>query len=382
MQERIEMTKREELLKKHPFEIWKGSDNLWHTYLPDEEKGRMHKKRKNRKDLEDVVVDYWKREEEDPTVKDVFYKWINSKLELKEISKATYDRYERDFKKFFIQTSDFGKRRVKEITDDDIERFVKKSIADNELTVKSFANLRTLIYGIFKKCRKMIDFSISQLMQDIEISSKSFRKVIKEDDEEVFTEEEYPKVLSYLLDHIDIINLGILLMFSTGIRIGELCTLKREDISDCSVKIRRTETIYKNENGEMVYEVKEYPKTDAGVREAAIPASDHWIIRKLISMNPFGEFLFQNDGERIRSYVFRNRLGTICNKTGIVRKSPHKIRKTYGTILLDNNVDKRLVIEQMGHADVATTEKSYHRNRRNINRKSEILDKIDELRII
>ena len=44
-------------------------------------------------------------------------------------------------------------------------------------------------------------------------------------------------------------------------------------------------------------------------------------------------------------------------------KSPHKIRKTYGSILLDNHIDNKLIIEQMGRTDIRCTEEHYHRNR-------------------
>lgn len=37
----------------------------------------------------------------------------------------------------------------------------------------------------------------------------------------------------------------------------------------------------------------------------------------------------------------------------------HKIRKTYGTTLIDNNVDDALVAEMMGHKDISTTKKYY-----------------------
>ncbi len=38
----------------------------------------------------------------------------------------------------------------------------------------------------------------------------------------------------------------------------------------------------------------------------------------------------------------------------------HKIRKTYGTTLLDSDVDEKFVMEQMGHTDIATTKKYYY----------------------
>jgi len=50
----------------------------------------------------------------------------------------------------------------------------------------------------------------------------------------------------------------------------------------------------------------------------------------------------------------------VCDKLGLSRRSSHKIRKTYGTTLLDAKVDDALVAKQMGHKDVATTRKLYY----------------------
>lgn len=381
VQEQMYMKERGELLKKHPYKIWKGKDGKWCTYLPDENKGRILKKRISKKAVEDIVISYYKEEIENPTVKSVFNQWISEKLEYNEISKSTYDRYQTDFKRYFMSGDMFGNKKIKSISDKDIERFIKKTIAEQNLTAKSFGNLRLLIYGIFKKCRKSIDFSITQVVNDMQISKKSFKKTIKENSLEVFDEEELAKISDYLMSNVDMINLGILLMFSSGMRIGELCTLKPCDIEANIIKIRRTETIYKGDNGKLIYDVKEFPKTEAGVRDIVIPTNDIWILKKLCHMNPFGEYLFENNRERIKALFFRKRLYSICCECGITPKSPHKIRKTYGSILLDNGVDKRFILEQMGHADILCTENHYHRGRKTIDKKTEIINSIEELKI-
>lgn len=73
------------------------------------------------------------------------------------------------------------------------------------------------------------------------------------------------------------------------------------------------------------------------------------------------------------------RLRRICDKLHIYRKSPHKIRKTYGSILLDNRIDSRLIIGQMDHPNILCTEQHYHRNGRTVERKQEILSNIPEV---
>lgn len=382
VQEQIEMNKREELLKKHTYEIWLGTDGNWHTYLPDKQKGRIPKKRKSLKNLEDVIIEYWKGEGNNPTVEEVFYDWINEKLEYNEISKATYDRYVVDFKRYFLNSNQFGKKYIKSISEDEIVHFVKGTIAAEKLTAKAYGNFRILVYGIFKKCKKEIGFSITSLLSDINISRNSFTKVIKEAEYEVFSESEYPVIIKYLMENLDMINLGILLLFVTGLRIGEMCTLKKSDITDNYIKVRRTETVYKDNEGTFVYGVKEYPKTTAGVRDVILPSSYSWIIDRLKNLNSQSEYIFVKKGEHVKALFFRKRMESVCKKVGIVPKSPHKTRKTYGSILLDNNIDQRFILEQMGHVNISVTENNYHRNRKSMERKIEMLDKIEDLCIM
>ena len=54
-------------------------------------------------------------------------------------------------------------------------------------------------------------------------------------------EDEIPLIVGYLREHPDIWNLGLLLQFQTGARIGEIAALKKEDIRKQSILIRRTE---------------------------------------------------------------------------------------------------------------------------------------------
>lgn len=64
-------------------------------------------------------------------------------------------------------------------------------------------------------------------------------------------------------------------------------------------------------------------------------------------MNMKGEYLFQENKKRIRANALRRALYRICDKVGIPRRSPHSIRRTYASTLLDNHTDECLVKNQM-----------------------------------
>jgi len=378
VQEKIEMEKRKELLEKHPYKIWEGRDGKWYTYLPDETKGRVLKKRTSENAIENDIVEYWKSESENPTISEVFHEWNDRRLELRKISKATHLRNRQIFERHY---SEFGCRKIKTASTEEFEDFLEEQISEKELTAKAFSNLKTVTRGLLKRAkkRKLISFNVEELFQDLDTSETDFRKVIKEDYEEVFSEDEMPIMVDYLKENLDAKNIGILLMFATGIRVGELVALKHEVFDGNTFKIRRTETRYMGEDGKYVYDIKEFPKSEAGVRTVIIPDDYIWLCSKIKMLNPFGEYIFTDtNGKRMTTNCIRRRQEKNCKKLGIYRKSPHKIRKTYGTILLDHNIDNRLIMEQMGHTDIACTENHYHRNRRSIDAKSQILSSLPE----
>lgn len=381
IREQIEMNKRKELLEKHPYKIWEGKDGKWYTYLPDNEKSRRLIKRKSLRDIEDVVITQIKEDEENPTIADVFEEWNNRRLELKKICKSTYDRDAACFKRHY---SDFGTRRIKSVSENEFVDFLEEQIAKFDLSAKAFGGLLSITKRFLKfaKKRGYIKFSVEESLDDMDLTEVSFKRTVKEDSDEVFSEAETDKITAYLKENLDVWNIGLLLMFITGVRVGELSTLKHEDFTDDSVKIRRTETVYFDECGKRVYDIKEFPKTKAGVREIIIPADYRWILGKIKFINPWNEYVFSNqNGDRMTGACFRHRLYRICDKLGIKRRSTHKIRKTYGSILLDNNVDNRLIINQMGHTDIVTTETKYHRDRRDREKKSNIISNIPDFRI-
>ena len=191
----------------------------------------------------------------------------------------------------------------------------------------------------------------------MELSHKVFHNKIKPDETQVFSEEEVSRIIGYLTsqEKDTLENLGILFLFQTGLRVGEISSLKPKDrVNDNMFHVCRTEVSYKDlETGKYVNTIKDSPKTPTGDRYVIMTdgAAETW--NKVLAISSAEEFLFERKGKRLRSRVFYNRINKICDILGMERRSTHKIRKTYGTELLNSGVDEKLITGQMGHVSIA-----------------------------
>lgn len=370
----IEMSEKKKILSEHQSKIWQGKDGKWFTYVTaNNEKGRRLIHRKTREDLDDAIVQNVKSLENEPTVKDTFNRWLDNKMEYGEIQKQTYDRYVADYQRYF-KGQPIENKKIKNISELDLEDFIRRTIHEKQLTSKSWSNLRLLINGIWKfaKKRKYIDMSITNFMGDLDLSDKIFRKKLKYDEEQVFTNDEVALIEDYITHkETSIINLGILLAFRTGLRVGELSSLKKTDIKGNQLYVRRTEINY-IDGDERIYSVRESTKGRDGER-VVILTDDALEILNLICKMSNDEFLFVMDGERIKGKAFSTKLRRICGYVGVTKRSMHKIRKTYATNLLNAGVDEKIIQKQMGHTDIATTKGYYYYNNRNVDETKRIL---------
>lgn len=362
MQEKVKMSQRNELLKCHKNKIWQGKDGRWYTRFTDELGNRLLRSRKTRAELEDLICTLEKKKMDNPTVEECFELWIQRKISFHEIQEGSAARYQTDFKRFFSKTS-FAKKKISDITEDDLEEFVKRSIVKGNLTAKSFSGLRIILKGIFQlaKKREWTHISITNFLGDLEISHNSFRKVKHEKEDEVFSEEEIPKLAEYLKNHPDMLNLGILLTLETGVRVGELLALKRSDLKGDVLQIRRHEHRHFDENGKVIYTVKEFAKTDAGVRDIILSKTGMETMKKLLEINDKYEYIFTSPlAVRYRASTINRRLDSVLEKLHMRHRSMHKLRKSYCTMLLNAGCDDTIVMSQMGHASVETSRRYYY----------------------
>lgn len=378
IREQLEKMEKEKYLAMHSYEIFECS-GAWWTYLPNEDKGRIAKKRKKREDLEKLIIDFYREQNENPTIEEIFNEWNERRVQLGQIKPSTKDRNDDFFKRHF---KEMKTHKIKNVSTKEWATFLEEQVSMKNLTSKAYSSLKQIVFGLLKraKIRGFIDYRLSDIEEYVDLGKNSFRRQKKANEKEVFNDIETNIILDYLIKNLDKHNLAILLMFISGLRVGEIATLKNSNIMDNYIVVESSETRYKDENV-IVYK-EGLAKTKESERCVALPKGCEWVCTKLRELNPNDEFVFVNNKGRMSTNCFRRRLERICKKLNIIPKSPHKIRKTYASIIIDAGVEEILTISQMGHTNIRTTRDNYHRDRIAIDNKSRILGNIEDFALI
>ena len=136
------------------------------------------------------------------------------------------------------------------------------------------------------------------------------------------------------------------LLYSSGIRLSEVCTL---DVQDLELKERVCRVTGKGNKMRVV-----------PVGKKAIQAIRDWLIhRKELknSKSSSSEAMFLNNkGKRISARSIQLRLEKLCAQRGLPGINPHMLRHSFASHVLESSGDLRAVQEMLGHADIATTQ--------------------------
>lgn len=139
-------------------------------------------------------------------------------------------------------------------------------------------------------------------------------------------------------------HIALALMVATGIRVSELCALTLEDISPEGSTLR---------------------VRGKGARDRVVFVSNEWLKERLTVLRArrakdgrLADTLFVGrHGGPLNPAAFRGRTRRVAQAGGATRRiTPHMLRHTAATLLIEEGVDIRLVQRLLGHASIATTE--------------------------
>ena len=192
---------------------------------------------------------------------------------------------------------------------------------------------------------------------DIDVEKPTYRQK----EISIFTEIEYIKLKTYVSIGIDNKKLGIIIAMLTGLRIGELCALKWENIDFERETISINKTIQRvKATGKSKKKTKiiiDTPKSNASVRVIPIPLILLNILRKFKSHGSI--YILTNSKSYIEPRTYRKHFKNYLNACDIKDNKFHALRHTFATMAVSSGMDIKTLSILLGHTDVGFTMKRY-----------------------
>lgn len=382
MRNLMEMKYREQILNDHPARVWQASDGYWKTYLTDENNQRKLVKRKVKKELEDVIVSYYKKKK-DFTFSVYFEEW-KEKQKKYGVSNNTLLKYNSDYKRFF-KDSDFEKMDIRKINEEDITAFMIQVIKKLNLKEKAGNSLWGYISGTFKHAR--IKRIISENPCDY-VEKKNFMRFYNRNRKSIEQRTVCNNDLDALLQELHrsqtekpqyIPSYAVELAIYTGMRVGELAALKWGNIKydkdyiliDSSEKYDRVEKKWNIES------------TKTG-KERQFPLSDEITnllnrVKKVeLKEGYIGEYVFMNENGRVNARSISHCVRYRCKKAGINEKNIHALRRTFNSRMRLAGVSPVIAASLLGHSE-QINESNYTYDISGMEYKKQIISKINRI---
>lgn len=257
----------------------------------------------------------------------------------KNYSLNTRDSYLNDLRKYCKYMSDHH-IPFEEIKKQDIQNYLKE-LKEEQMSEKTISHHLTVIRSFYKflLLEKRVKENPAKLME-----LPKTRKTLPS----VLTEEEINLLLNFpLKTGYDYRNKAILeLLYATGLRVSELIHLTFSDVDLDASMIR----VYGKGRKERLIPIGEYAMTALKIY---IEKYRIFFIKK-----EKNDYLFLNNhgGKITRQGIFKI-IKQIARERGIyVHFSPHTLRHSFATHLLNHGADLRSIQELLGHADISTTQ--------------------------
>lgn len=380
----IEMYKRQQYLRMHPYSIWEGKDKKWYTYLPDSERprGKVLKKRTTQKSIEDLIVDFWKSKMEPEkiyTFKDVYFKWreVQDKL----VSENSIAKYDTDYCRYFKDTL-FENKNISQITEDDIKIFLCEKIKEKKLCKESSRKFFGYVSNTFKTARKyaMISDNPMEFLQARDFYKYCVEKY-KPDSEKIISDNDMKKLQAqFQQDHQVKPNYmptyAVEFASLTGMRVSEISALRWDVIKDEYIIIDKSEKSNKSKN-------KFYIGPTKNNRIRLFPMTDE--IRKLLKSiesveKQYGyycEWVFADEKGRIHSKTISSCAKTKCRQVGVAEKGIHAFRKTLNSKLRCMGVPVTVAASMLGHT-TDVNERYYTFDTTSMDERAEMIERVNK----
>ncbi len=260
-------------------------------------------------------------------------------IEVKNSSENTLSSYSRDIEQYlrWLETTDLSPQSASQV---DVDHYTKyllglgKSVAT---ATRSLASLKSFYSFLLREGIVSVNPAKGVVLEKIE---RKLPQVLSNKEVDLFLEQPDPRDTKGCRD-----KAMLELLYATGIRVTELIDLNLEHLN-LSAGFLRCVTKKKE---------RIIPLYSTAVRALA-DYIEH--VRPQLIEQPDERALFVNmNGSRMSRQGFWKIIKHYQDQAGIQKEiTPHTLRHSFATHLLENGADLRSIQEMLGHADIASTQ--------------------------
>lgn len=270
----------------------------------------------------------------------------------KGLSNNTQESYRFDLIDFSNYLNNHHINDLRSLSEKDITDYLAYLKDNKKLKARSIERHLTTLRMLYK-------YLIKNEIIDTDITSNIDNLKLGRHLPDVLSVDEVNSLLDIKLETIyDIRTKAMLeIMYSSGLRVSELVNLELSDIDLFN------DTILINGKGskERIVPIGEYSKKYL---------NDYLEIRNSLIKRKHGnpnKLFLNNHGMPITRNGFNYLLNEILKEKGIDKKvTPHTLRHSFATHMLDNGADLRSIQELLGHSDIVTTRIYTHVSKKQI----------------
>jgi len=289
------------------------------------------------------------------TFAEVAYQWLSS-TSLK-VKPSTYASYTNTLDLHILPS--LGSYKLQSITPLDINSFAKDKLEKGRTDGKGGLSPKT-VRDMLSVVKSILDFAWGEKIITSRLTityPKHNQQTIR-----VLSIQEQSALEAVLITDISIYKLGILLCLYTGIRIGEICALRWQDISPeyDMLLIKQTLQRIKNlgDDGSKTKILIDTPKSIRSVRSIPIPTFLEPLLRNF-AIGSHANFLASGDSLFTEPRTMQNHFARVVRAANISDANYHTLRHTFATRCIEAGVDVKSLSEMLGHSNVNITLNRY-----------------------
>ena len=282
---------------------------------------------------------------------DWLVKWLEYKsLNLKQ---RTYMRYY-ELIVLHIQKG-IGKYYLNEITIDVVQKYLSWEQKSGNIINQcglSTSSINTLILILKSAMNYAVECEVLKVNCLLKLKTpKHTQRMV-----DAYSSKDQMKIEKYIFHYGRANHIGVIMCLYLGIRLGELLSLKWEDIdfSNATITINRTYAKIRDVNGKYV-DLITPPKTESAKRIIPIPAFLAVILKEKKQKSNSEYVISTCKGGIVSPRSFQRTFECIIKNAKVPRKNFHALRHTFATRALESGMDIKTLSEIMGHKNPSIT---------------------------